>query len=315
MKITLEKEANYSAQVVTLSTFQAIPGADRIQHAEIFGCKVIVAKALTAGTRGIFFPVECQISPKFLAENNLFGHAEKNVDSKAKGFFEDNGRVRAVRMRGAASEGFFISLENAVVFGQSGTALTGQGKAFDTVDGQWLCRKYIPQGQKRTAAPIGKKGVGPRRESRLIQNQFRLHADTPQLGRNLERIQPDSIIHVSNKVHGSSFVVGNVLTKKRLTWWQKFLNRVGGQVSDQQYGIVFSSRTVVKNQYFDDARNQRVQQSGYYGEDLWGEVAKQIGPKLPEGYTVYGEVFGYTSGGKAIQKGYAYGCRPGTWAT
>lgn len=42
-------------------------------------------------------------------------------------------------------------------------------------------------------------------------------------------------------------------------------------------------------------------------EDVWGLIASEVHDDIPEGYTVYGEIVGYTPGGKTIQKGYDYG--------
>ena len=38
-------------------------------------------------------------------------------------------------------------------------------------------------------------------------------------------------------------------------------------------------------------------------------MADKIGPKLKNGYTVYGEVVGFTPTGSPIQRGYDYGCK------
>jgi len=82
----------------------------------------------------------------------------------------------------------------------------------------------------------------------------------------------------------------------------------GALINDGKYGFVWSSRKVVKG--VDGI--EKGGQFHYYGEDVWGYVAKRIEPILPTGYTVYGEIVGYTPGGAAIQsiggKDYDYGC-------
>jgi hypothetical protein len=53
--------------------------------------------------------------------------------------------------------------------------------------------------------------------------------------------------------------------------------------------------------------------NGFYGTDIWGEYAKLLDGKIPQGMTIYGEIFGYMTGEtKMIQKGYDYGCKTGT---
>ena len=71
---------------------------------------------------------------------------------------------------------------------------------------------------------------------------------------------------------------------------------------------VYSSRTVIKNRYI----NRQVN-SGFYESDIWGEYNELLKGKIPEDVTVYGEIVGYLTGSdRMIQKGYDYGCEPGT---
>ncbi|HRX44344.1 MAG TPA: RNA ligase family protein, partial [Candidatus Dojkabacteria bacterium] len=62
----------------------------------------------------------------------------------------------------------------------------------------------------------------------------------------------------------------------------------------------------VKNQYLNEETG-----GGFYGEDIWGVVKDEIKDLIPKGYTIYGEILGYTPSGAAIQKGYDYGCNQG----
>ena len=50
-----------------------------------------------------------EINSQLLAYGNLYRHTEKNNKPEAKaGFFEDNGRVKAIKLRGIVSEGFLM---------------------------------------------------------------------------------------------------------------------------------------------------------------------------------------------------------------
>ena len=74
-----------------------------------------------------------------------------------------------------------------------------------------------------------------------------------------------------------------------------------------EYGDVYSSRGVIKNQYI----NEKVT-TGFYGTDVWGDINEIIKPYIEKGMTVYGEICGYLTGSnKMIQKGYDYGCKIG----
>jgi hypothetical protein len=86
------------------------------------------------------------------------------------------------------------------------------------------------------------------------------------------------------------------------------LQKIGIQVSDVDYGYVWSSRRVVKG-VNGEAKDNAVH---YYSSDIWGTVAKEVEFAVPKGFTLYGEIVGYTEDGSAIQKGYHYGCQPKT---
>lgn len=77
---------------------------------------------------------------------------------------------------------------------------------------------------------------------------------------------------------------------------------------DTEYYNVYSSRTVIKNQYINKEVN-----SGFYSVDVWGEYNELLKGKIPHDVTIYGEIVGYlTDSEKMIQKGYDYGCSVGT---
>jgi RNA ligase len=48
----------------------------------------------------------------------------------------------------------------------------------------------------------------------------------------------------------------------------------------------------------------------YYSDDIWGAVAKEVEEQVPNGFTLYGEIVGFTSEGSQIQSEYHYGCLP-----
>ena len=77
---------------------------------------------------------------------------------------------------------------------------------------------------------------------------------------------------------------------------------------DTEYYNVYSSRTVIKNQYINKQVN-----SGFYSVDVWGEYNELLKGKIPQNITIYGEIVGYlTDTTKMIQKGYDYGCKIGS---
>ena len=107
-------------------------------------------------------------------------------------------------------------------------------------------------------------------------------------------------------------MIGNVLTLKP-RWgglYARFFNYLPSflQRTRPGYDVFYSSRTVIKNKYY----NAKVG-SGYYDEDVWREYYKLLKPWIPEGYTIYGEIVGYVGGlAQMIQKGYDFGCTEGS---
>ena len=73
---------------------------------------------------------------------------------------------------------------------------------------------------------------------------------------------------------------------------------------DKKYNLVYSSRTVIKNQYI----NKKQKPGGYYSDDVWGYWAKKLDGLIPQDYCIYCEIAGFTPNGSPIQKGYDYGC-------
>ena len=307
MNIEAPVNRNYAAVVVELSQFVQLDNCQNVKAALIFGNSVIVSKDTPSGAVGLFFPVECALSPEFCAANNLFKDSTLNADPTKKGFFEQHGRVKAVKFRGHKSEGFWIPVES-LSYCLGDYRNLPVGTEFDKLGEHPICHKYIPRGNRVQGEARIKQGRQARAEDKIIEGQFRFHIDTDNLRRNSHKLDPDMWISISEKWHGSSGVFANLLIKRELTWIERIARLVGVKVSDRQYGIVWSSRRVVKGIDGQEKANS----VHFYGSDIWGVVAKEIADRIPKGYTIYGEVVGYTPEGGMIQKGYHYGCQPGT---
>ena len=141
------------------------------------------------------------------------------------------------------------------------------------------------------------------------------------------KIEPQTTVNISVKVHGTSAVFSNVLSNNpiNIPWYKRAWNNLVDYTlgwkwlknyrftdSEVGYDYIYSSRNVIKNEYIN---LQAKENKGYYGTDVWGEyndLFKQY-DIIPKGYTIYGEIFGYISGDdKMIQKNYDYGCERGT---
>lgn len=101
---------NYACKIVELNEFRphCNPEVTRLKVARVDGFDIIVGIDTEKGLY-IYFPVGCAIDPEFLKLNNLFRDKDKNSDPEAKpGFFEDNGRVKAIMLRKEKSQGLLF---------------------------------------------------------------------------------------------------------------------------------------------------------------------------------------------------------------
>lgn len=308
MKLTIREDSkNYAVSVVKLPPKQPVVGLDRLVRVTIFGNDVLTQKDSDENQLYLFFPAECQISQEYLRLNNEFRHTNLNADPSAKpGFFEDSGRVKSIKFKGVISTGYIAPVSTLEVYGVPRGTLTA-GDEFTTIDGKDLVKKYRPT---RTPGTVGtnesRYNKKLKRFDKLVPHQFRFHVDTAQLAKNLHAVKAQDIVVVTNKVHGTSTVHANVLVNKQLSWMERAAKFFGVSIQDKQYDKLYSSRTVLKNQYINKEAG-----AGFYGEDVWGIWNKYLEDKLAEGITIYAEIIGYTPSGKPIQKGYAYGCVPG----
>lgn len=296
---------NYCATVVEITNLVDLDNCDNVKCTHIFGNPVIVDKLTAIGDKGLYFPVECKLGTEFLAGNNLYREKSLNADKERAGYFESHGRVRCVKFRGHKSQGLFLPI--SCMDSIPNTPNLAMGDEFNYVGDTLVAEKH-EIAVKCGARTKADKQAKVKRESRVIQNQFRFHEDTAQLYKNLHRFTWDTPITVTYKLHGTSAIFSKVLTKRRLKWYEKLAKRLGVKVVESEYGSIYASRKVIKNGYFEDADNEKQANGGYYNEDLWGEAAKLVEPLLTDGLTVYAEIVGYTKSGKAIQHGYDYGC-------
>jgi hypothetical protein len=116
----------------------------------------------------------------------------------------------------------------------------------------------------------------------------------------VHKLNPDSVISISRKIHGTSAIASNCLVKRKKTFIEQLMF---WDKSDKTcYNMVYASRSVVKNDSIDP---------GFYGFDIWRNAGeKHFSGKLFQGETVYYEIVGFLPTGSMIQKGYDYECQP-----
>ena len=305
MKLTInENSKNYACSVVEIKELFPIDGADAVVRTVVNGNNVVVPKTTEVGAKMLYFVSGTKLSADYCHKNNLYDKAEENFDTEKKGFISfRQKRIKAIKLRGIISDGMLMPLDSLYTF-IKGAALLQIGNEFTDIDGVSICEKYIVP--VKNSGENNKKGRQSVKISRLVDNQFYLHNDTDNLRKNIHKINPNDIIGIHYKKHGTSIVIGNVLVKRPLNWLEKIAKKFGVIVNESKYDVVYSSRKVVKNGYLNPISGE-----GFYGEDIWGVVAKDVGHLIPKNWTLYGEVLGYTPSGSAIQGKYDYGCQVG----
>jgi len=312
MKLIQTKNANvnYLAKIVNITTFKKHPNADKMKIAVVNGYEICVGLDENEG-KYVYFPANCTINPKLLSYLSLYKHTELNANPEKSGFFQDNGRVTAIKLRGVVSEGFLMKLGDLNSFLENAFNLaldeTPVNIEFDAVQqGEkelWICKKYIVVNKikKPSDAKVRHKTPG---YDRLVPGQFNFHYDTVQVKREPWCIEPGDVISLTSKIHGTSHISAYVLCKKPRNIIQKVWDRWKHN-TPTQYDYIYASRSVIKNRYY----NKHVT-DGYYGIDIWAEADKVLRPHLKQGMTIYAEIVGFLPDGNYIQKDYDYGCVP-----
>lgn len=297
---------NYLAEVFTLTNKAKHPNADRLSLVTHKNQTVVTSNEAKEGEKYIFFPPECAINLEFLSFCNLLDKKELNQNKEVKGFFGKHGRVRVIGLRGIASEGFIIPAAQLVSwFNCIGVKISldnlVDGQQFDSFDDITICQKYeIPTNKQ--VQPEGARRQKGKFVSRLIDGQYKLSYDTKHLKREIGGISPNDIITISYKLHGTNFSCGRVLVKRKLRLVDKISKFFGAKIQETEYDLIYASRNVIKNEQ---------SKGGYYNEDLWGIIARKISDCIPQGYSVHGEIVGFTPEGRYIQKDFDYGLEKG----
>lgn len=350
MKFSINETAdvNYLAIISKITKLTPIPNADNICLTILNGYQVIVKKSFQVGDIVVFFPQESCICDRYLSVNNLYGlkdyennancnevekllelsllaedpdhAAEYKQEAKSLvGFFEVNGRVQRLKLRGEYSCGFVMPVESLCkaypeLEGTDWEAMVGT--EFSTICGEDVVWKYVPV-MKIPAEYIGDKKSRRHRKAqrkmtsfvRIRPDQFERHYESVHLEKAIREIKPDDYVVVTVKVHGTSGIFCNILCNRKLTLWEKVKKLIGFKVNDVEYGNVYSSRNTIKNEDINTKVN-----AGFYDKDTWYPVNEMLKPYLLEGMSVYGEIVGYVDNLLApIQVNHDYGCKPGQW--
>lgn len=310
MKFIKSKSANinYLAKIIDIQNFTPHPDPEttKLKLAHVDGFNIVVGIDSEPGIY-VYFPTSCEINPQLLAYGNLYRHTEKNNKPEAKaGFFEDNGRVKAIKLRGVVSEGFLMEwtlFHNFIVENTNKEIEPDINTEFDSIEDSgksfWICKKYIVQTTiKSPKESRYQKRV--KRFNRVIDTQFRFHYETSIYRKVPTFIHPDDLISITSKIHGTSGISAYVLCKRPKKWYEIFKKE-----DPVIYDYLYSSRSVIKNADYNPKHS-----GGFYGVDVWKYADEYVRPFLSKGLSLYYEIVGFLPNGGYIQKNYDYGCIP-----
>jgi len=287
-------DPNYCATIVKIEHLDIIPNMDNCLHTNFYGVKVLVGKNTKIGDVGVFFTPETEISSKLLHENNLYDNKSLNKDQNVKGYIRENGRVRAIKLRGNDSHGLFLPIA-ALAYLKTNFDL---GQTFNYVGDNLVCKKHIPVRHTNNASAKLKKKGARKPFSRVIPETFPEHIKTVHFLRCLPFFNSEDQIVVTEKLHGTSARFAHTVVKRQLSFLERTLKSISFgylKFKQQEFALLCGSRTVVKND----------RTTGYYSNNVWLEVFDEIKHLIPKNFIIYGEIIGW-DGDKKIQKAYSY---------
>jgi hypothetical protein len=290
-----EDSKNYTGTVVRLASTFPLPGLDNLVGVSVFGNVCIIPKTYNLDNLYVFFPSETELSNTYLSINNLFRNSNLNADQTTKGYFEDNGRIKAIKFKGNKSTGIIMPIESLPSWSK-----LKLGDEFNCIGDICICKKYF--------VPVGilsPKGKAVKILDQFIDSRmFPEHIDTSHLLKNIGRLDLKDNIVITTKLHGTSARIGYTLVKRKLNWREKIARKLGIKIQEEEYSYVAGSRHVVKSIGFSELKDK----NHFYEEDLWTRISKeQFDGKLHKGEIIYYEIIGKDYTGAEIQKGYTYG--------
>lgn len=297
MKLDQPINNNYCATVVKIQNKFVLKNLDNVVGTSIFGYDVLVGKD-TDGL-GVFFPAETQLSDAYCYYNSLYRHADKNAVPDAKGYIEDNRRIRAIKFKGNTSNGFFMPLDSLIWTGVD-VSLLKEGDEFDTLNGKEICRKYTVAQKAQRGQEVVDRGF-VRADKKFMPE----HIDTENFFKNAYKLNPEDEVIVTQKIHGTSIRIANTLVNRKPSFVERIASFFGAKIAKTDYTYLYGSRKVIK-----DANNPN--QNHFYDMDIWTSEGKKLDGLLPENYLVYAELIGWLPDGKEIQKNYTYALPVGT---
>jgi RNA ligase (TIGR02306 family) len=273
---------NSVCYVARINEIKPIPGADNIEQVVVGGWQAITKKGDYQVDDLVIVATTDAVIPQELSD-------AMNVTN----YLRKGQRVRTVKLRGMYSECLIIPF----VYAEKLTHPKAKwAEGTDMMD-LFKIYKYEP--------PVREVVVSGGRKVKYKDNPlFYVYHKFPNLKNVAGLFTEEDEVEISRKIHGTNARYG-VVKKKKISLWDRVRKFFGNEWVE--YEFVYGSHNVEKGS----------DSQGYYGTDVWKEVAdkynikenlwtlfrnyKEVGD-IKEGIIIYGEIFG-----PGIQKNYDYG--------
>jgi hypothetical protein len=278
--------------IVSKITVFPHPNADRLQCASAKGYNFIVGLEAKTDDLYVIFPDDGILSREYCVANDLYPIKDEYGNRIGGGYFiEGKERVKAQNFRKVKSECFGMPVSSLGFTGYDVSNLK-DGDMIDTLNKVKICEKYYTPATLRAM----KNGTLPK--AKKIELNFPQHTETTQW--RFANPQAGTLIHFTEKLHGTSVRVTNTKVRRPLTWWQKvqrFFNK-NKDFAKAEY-VLGTRRTVLLT----DKNGDHV--GGYYTDKTskaypYTLALEELQGKLPEDVQVYGEIVGYLPSGKCL---------------
>lgn len=279
--------STFKCPITTIKAILPHPGADALEIARVYDYDVIVAKGLYfPGDTVIYVPVGSVLSKEL--EARIFPPG-----SKIK---LDNGRIKAIKLRGIVSQGMLIEpmvLPNTTPYNFHDNFVLEQDVS------EYLgITKYQP---KITEAPVIMR-VNPNTNPNK-NSDFKEYTDVEHGKYYAEKaLVEDELVVVTQKLHGTSARYG-WFPKQPKNILERALNALG--LLPKWEWCWGSRRCQIQAKPGKKHDGFKSEAQGVNFDDVYTKIGKQekLKYKVPYGYAIYGEIVGW-----GIQKGYLYNC-------
>lgn len=268
----------YCGYVTKLKNVRKHPNADRLVLADVFDSTVVVGQNSKDGDIVIYFPTDGQLSKEYCEYNNLVRKKDENGNNIGGFLDPDKRNIKAIKLRGERSDGLVMPLESLDYISKHLKDTLVVGDQITILDGQEICKKYIPRTKVRAT------GNTPTKRQKRKANEFPLfeeHRDTEQLDYNVDNFKAGELITLTLKMHGTSGRTA-FLPSAGKNKIEHFIFKLF-----PRYRYVTGTRRVVLQQFETD---------GYYGDNAFrAKYHRLLEGKLKKGETIYYEIVGWVN--------------------